>query len=486
MSASETWISSSEDTETSRLVAVMTGSACAGFLVNRGARGVEAFDKDENSLGVFSDTPGAAAAVRSVAPASPPAEPAHSRFGGSVATRVLRCRGSVRLVEKVPAHLRKTSAYAERGTALHAAMDLLIEREHTLEDLIGETIEGYRITADDVENALRPALDYAEMLLDEFGAEYYLEQRVAFPTVPGAFGTVDLLVRIGSTVHVPDFKFGAGVRVLALYPDGDEDVLNAQLMFYAAAARYSLPDFFAGVKDIILTIVQPVSIEPDAEMVSSVTVTHAELDEFIAIYRAACEEALAPVPRLQRGAHCRFCPARPICPEHSRPLLDLARFVVPTPLAFDGALAAPPVTEAYLQALADGLNLVDAIKDIRTALHDQAKHALEQGDRVPGYALTAGRAERHWRDDERTAIAALEHLGLTRDDIIATAMRSPRQVGVRAKARGLKIPQEFIVSRRSGTSLVRSENAHAPVLGRVELARAFSEALKAFQGGRQA
>ena len=47
------------------------------------------------------------------------AEPAHSRFGGSVATRVLRCPASVGLVEKVPAYLRKVSAYAERGTACH-------------------------------------------------------------------------------------------------------------------------------------------------------------------------------------------------------------------------------------------------------------------------------------------------------------------------------------------------------------------------------
>ena len=50
--------------------------------------------------------------------------------------------------------------------------------------------------------------------------------------------------------------------------------INAQLLFYAAAARHSLPEFFAGVDDIVLTIVQPQSIEEDAEMVSSVTVTH--------------------------------------------------------------------------------------------------------------------------------------------------------------------------------------------------------------------
>ena len=179
------------------------------------------------------------------------------------------------------------------------------------------------------------------------------------------------IVRIGNTIYVIDFKFGAGVRVLALYPDGDEDVINAQLLFYAAAARHSLPEFFAGVDNIVLTILQPLSIEPDAEMVSSVAVTHAELDEFIAVYRAACEEALSEAPRLERGAWCRFCAAKPICPAHTGPLLDLAQFVVPTP-------PAPPSKEAYLQLLAAGLNLVDAVKDIRTALHDQAKRALEQ------------------------------------------------------------------------------------------------------------
>src|SRR5262249_48648867 len=144
-----------------------------------------------------------------------------------------------------------------------------------------------------------------------------------FPTIPDTFGTCDLLIRIGRTIHVPDFKFGVGVRVLALAPDGEEDVINAQLLFYAAAARHSLPAFFAGVEDIVLTIVQPMSIEPDAEMISSVAVTHAELDAFIVAYSAACEEALSDAPRLQPGEHCRFCPARPICLAHTKPLLDL-------------------------------------------------------------------------------------------------------------------------------------------------------------------
>src|SRR5262249_58084618 len=57
-------------------------------------------------------------------------------------------------------------------------------------------------------------------------------------------------------------------------------------------------------------------------------------------------------------------------------------------------------------------------------------------------------------------------LGLTRDDVVAATMRSPKQVELRAKARGLKIPQELIASHPSGVSLTRCENARAPVPGR--------------------
>src|SRR5215472_6126833 len=339
-----------------------------------------------------------------------PLAPPHSSFGGSVAARVLHCPASVGLVAKVPAHLRRLSTYAERGTACHAALVQLIDESEDLKSLIGKTFGGYTIARDDIELALRPVYTYVDALLNEPDAEFYLEQRVTFPTIAGAFGTVDLLVRIGPTIHVIDFKFGAGVRVPVLYPDGNEDVLNAQLMFYVVAARHSLPKFFAGVETINLTILQPQSIEPDAEMVSTTTVTHAELDEFSAVYPAACEDALSNTPHLERGAWCRFCPAKPICPAHTGPLLDLAEFTAPALRdTLVASLAAPPARDAYLQLIAKGLDLIDAVKDLRATLHDQAKAALENGDVVPGYALSAGRAERYWRD-ESAVLAILQSL----------------------------------------------------------------------------
>ena len=194
-------------------------------------------------------------------------------------------------------------------------------------------------------------------------------------------------------------------------------------------------------------------------------------------YRAACADALGPSPHRERGAWCRFCPAKPICPEHTGPLLDLAQFSTPTPTP-----AVSPDRGAYLQALADGLSLIDAVKELHTALHDQAKRALLEGWVVPGYVLSKGRVNRAW-SDEPAAIATLLRLGLERADLLDDQLRSPKQVELRAKARGLKIPQGLIVSRPSGVSLCRAENAHAPAPGRDEIARCFTLALAAFQGG---
>jgi hypothetical protein len=397
--------------------------------------------------------------------------PSHSEFGGSIAARVLRCPASVGLAAKTQAHLRRDTIYAQRGAALHAAMALLIERERALDSLAGETIDKYTITRDDVENALRPALAHVDALLDQPGAEYYLERRVAFPTIENAFGTADLIVKIAGVANVVDHKFGSGVRVVAR----DDDGVNPQLAFYAAAARCSLAEFFAGVEHIVLTILQPQTIEEDAELASSTEATPAELDDFVLRYRAACEDALGPSPHRERGAWCRFCPAKPICPEHTGPLLDLAQSPPPAP-------ATSPDRNAYLQALPDGLSLLDAIKDLQTALHEQAKQALLAGWIVPGYVLTKGRVNRAW-GNEPAAIATLIRLGLERADLIDDQLRSPKQVELRAKARGLKIPQGLIVSRPSGVSLCRAENARAPAPGRDEIVRCFTAALQAFQEG---
>ena len=47
----------------------------------------------------------------------------------------------------------------------------------------------------------------------------------------------------------------------------------------------------------------------------------------------------------------------------------------------------------------------------------------------------------------RTTRSRADRSRLARDDVLVETMRSPKQVEIRAKARGLKVPPEFIVSQ---------------------------------------
>jgi hypothetical protein len=53
------------------MVSVITGQSCIGFILKRGLQGVEAFDANERSLGLFGDPIQAAAAVECAALACP-------------------------------------------------------------------------------------------------------------------------------------------------------------------------------------------------------------------------------------------------------------------------------------------------------------------------------------------------------------------------------------------------------------------------------
>jgi hypothetical protein len=50
-------------TDVPRMRPVMSGAVCVGFLLSLGPRGVEAFDRNEHSLGTFAGPIEAAAAI---------------------------------------------------------------------------------------------------------------------------------------------------------------------------------------------------------------------------------------------------------------------------------------------------------------------------------------------------------------------------------------------------------------------------------------
>ena len=185
-------------------------------------------------------------------------------MGGSTAAQRINCPGSYMLEKNAPP--KKASEFANEGSMLHAAMELLLtenvqtmeEAEPLFQQLIGQDMgyEGHEITEGHIEDKIRPA--YASWLnimrrykLDD----WFIEARVSLEAVvPGAFGTADVIAKDKrGMLHIIDWKFGDGVPVEA---EG-----NYGLGFYAGCAMYDtdpeMEEFTSSITGVVLHIVQP-------------------------------------------------------------------------------------------------------------------------------------------------------------------------------------------------------------------------------------
>jgi len=202
---------------------------------------------------------------------------AHSKIvGGSTASRVINCPGSVALTAKMPPQAE--SKYAAEGTLLH--------------DVIAAIIDGKvpkQITEELHNDKIMPALALLDEVDPDKDMELAVEVRVDFGDfIPGVFGSVDVLGKIGNRAIIIDWKFGDGVIV--------EAQENMQLMFYAAAARRSQPRAFEGVTEVELVIIQP-------PMIKRWVTTRARISRFEDQLFDAVQQAVKPDAALKSGEH---------------------------------------------------------------------------------------------------------------------------------------------------------------------------------------
>jgi hypothetical protein len=258
--------------------------------------------------------------------------------------------------------------------------------------------------------------------------EFRTEVRVDFGDfLPGVFGSVDLLGKIGNRAIILDWKFGDGVVV-----EAEE---NKQLMFYAAAARRSAPWAFEGVDEVELVIIQP-------PMIKRWVTTRARISRFEDQLYAAVQEAKQPDAMLQTGDHCRWCTAKPTCPMMTG-AADRA-----VKVKFD-ALDKQQIS-IYLQQA----DMLDGwIADLR----ELAQRALDNGQVIPGYKLVAKRGTRKWLDEDK-ARAALIEAGLKDPDV--TTLVSPAVAEKKLK----RLPDGLTVSVSSGNTMAAESDPRPAVL----------------------
>ena len=355
----------------------------------------------------------------------------HSKIvGGSTAKRVINCPGSVVLVQKMPP--QPSSQYADEGTMLHGCMeDLLADGE------MGDVIAKNKLTDEQAEK-LQFCLDALDQIDPDQKMVFAQEVEVEFEGVKGlegVFGNVDLIGRLGDRVTVLDWKFGDGVIV-----EAEE---NYQGLFYAAAALKTskLNWVFEEAREIEIIIVQPFAVR-------RWVTTFDRLAEFTAELQRAVKTAAKPDAPLAIGDWCRWCAAKPICPQ----MTGAVDRVVHTKLEN----VSPEALSAALQ-LADKLE--SFINDARKLAHDR----LEKNLPVPGYKLVAKRATRKWVSEVKAAQALLD-MGLKEADIRKSELLSPAQAETVLKKSKQKLPDDLVVAVSSGNTIAPESDPRPAVV----------------------
>ena len=367
----------------------------------------------------------------------------HSNIvGGSTASRVIACPGSVALVQKMPP--KPSSEHADRGTLLHNAISEILEGRP---DVIGSVYEGQVLTQELFDEKIVPALKALDDVDPTQNMVYEVETRVGFgDLLPGVFGSTDLVGRVGDRAVVLDWKFGDGVVVDA--------VENKQLMFYAAACMRteSAQWAFEGATEIECIIVQP-------PMIRRWVTTPERIKQFEQELVQAVKAAQQPDAKLAVGDHCRWCAAKPVCPKMTG--------------AVDRALQVQ-LKEIDVDTLGKYLKNADLLEDWIKDLRGLALQLLEKNLPVPGYKLVQKQARRKWSDESKAKAALLE-MGLKESVVVETSVMSPAQAEKALKKRFSELPEGLVKSESSGTTLASEDDPRPAVLQLSGLTAALSK-----------
>jgi hypothetical protein len=346
----------------------------------------------------------------------------------------MNCPGSVALVQKMPP--QPSNKYADEGTLLHNVIAEIVMSDKHPEEFLGTTYNEQVLTLDLIDNKLLPALAALDVIDPNKEMEIEAETRVGFgDLLPGVFGSTDLIGRIGKRAVVLDWKFGDGVAV--------EVEENPQLMFYAAAAMRTEEAkwAFKDVEEIEMVIVQP-------PQVKRWVTTPARIAQFEKDLVKAVKLAQQPDAELKIGDHCRWCAAKPICPQMTG--------------AVDRALKTQ-VEAIDVQTLGAYLANADILEDWIKDLRALAHQILDSGAPVHGYKLVAKRGTRQWTE-EKDVVHWLDGKGLEPTEIYSKELLSPAQMEKVLKKRKLTLPDDLVVSVSSGTTLAAESDPRPAVL----------------------
>lgn len=196
--------------------------------------------------------------------------------------------------------------YAVEGVNAHSCLEFLLNNWHRHLEAVDMAKKRWPlqmvIDADMTFNYIRSRMSTPELK----GAELLVEKKVFLPVdEPNQFGTADIvIVQEFDRLIVKDYKYGAGIPV--------EVKENSQLIYYALATAHLYHYNFI---DVELTVIQP-RRAMDGELIRSWVTSMDYIMSWREIFNEGIRAAQAKKPKFRAGAHCRFCPAKNVCPEY--------------------------------------------------------------------------------------------------------------------------------------------------------------------------
>lgn len=288
---------------------------------------------------------------------------AHAKYGPSSMARIIACPGSVKLSEQAPQGT-KESPYAAEGTAAHNLAEAI---------LLEEPYANWPEHDEEMVAAVEHYTNYCDDLLN--GADHYGIEAKLFGDEE-LFGTADCWALDGRTLHVVDYKHGAGVDV-----DPEE---NKQALTYAALI---FMDEQTGVKasdvdEVVLTIVQP---RTPGQTVKSWACDTKRVQKHMHQVDAAINSSKLETPPIAMGDHCKWCRAKLLCPAILKAEQGVAAFDV------------NDVDPGLLQSMLDAVKPIEAkIKELKS----YALERMESGESIPEWKMVQIRPRQLWTNDD--------------------------------------------------------------------------------------
>jgi Protein of unknown function (DUF2800) len=336
----------------------------------------------------------------------------HSKLSPSSSSRWMHCAGSV----EANAAGRRSSFYAEEGTAAAALLEISLRLDAEPLDFIGTFIhKDFKVT-EEMAEAVGLALDYIRAYLSKHpNAAWHMEKKVDPASLlkcqpDYTSGTADVIIDNAPVeLVVVDYKHGAGVLVEA---QGNTQMLQYTLGYMAQYATRQ----YARYRQVII---QPRGRHVNGPVREDV-LTHAEITAHAAKVKKRIIEIHKDPHHREAGAWCKFCAAQGTCKALAKMSMQAAAMEFG-----DISMAKKPIGPDELdpEELAYALNAWNTyIESWGKALYAAALEFMLRGGELPNHKLVYGRSTRSWSDPRAVARLLRDTFHFSVDDIAPREM----------------------------------------------------------------